>query len=178
MNQEVLLLLTTKSRHGCQTAFQVCTGTICGIAFEKIETSSLFYVSEWDIFAFLTELFQFSARLWKLNFMCHEEIFWAIFFSLKIVSYQNCFETLGKKTFRILKKISAGLAILHPISFDKNSDMSFWRESTVMKVSSFEEKEQKTISFYSKSPPFFLKTTFCFSRVSFAFYWNKFQTHN
>ena len=79
------------------------------------------------------------------------------FFLFKKCFLSNCFQILSKKTFRFMKKISAVLAILHPISFDKNSDMSFWRESTLMKVSSFEEKEQKTISFYSKSPPFFWK---------------------
>ena len=52
---------------------------------------------------------------------------------------------LSKKTSRFLEKISAALAILHAIRFDEYSDVSFWRESTLMKVSSFEEKEQKLI---------------------------------
>ena len=67
------------------------------------------------------------------------------FFSSKTVLYQNCLQILSKKTFRILEEISAGLGILHPISFDKFSDVSFWRKSTLIKVSSFEEKERKTV---------------------------------
>ena len=159
-----------------QKNFQTSQKKFCRIS--KFETSSLFYVSEWDVFTFLTELFLFLARLWKLNFMCHGE-FWAIFFFSKNVCYQNCFQILSKKTFRFLKKNCCRIAtILHPISFDEYSEVSFWRKSTLINVSRCEEKERETIWFYSKSLPFFLKTAFCFRRVSFAFIWNKFQSHN
>ena len=110
--------------------------------------------------------------------LCIMRNYSAIFLSSKTVFYQNCLQILSKKTFSFLEKSSAGLAKLHANSFDEFSDVSFWRESTLIKVSSFEEKEQKTIWFYSKSPPFFLRTAFCFSRVSNAFFWNKIQTHN
>ena len=94
--------------------------------------------------------------------LCVMRIFLNFLFSSKTVFYENFLQILSKKTFWFLKTFSAGLAILHPISFDKNSDTSFWRESTLMKVSTFEEKEQKTISFYSKSLPFFFENDILF----------------
>ena len=97
-------------------------------------------------------------------------IFWAIFFSSKTVCFENCLQILSKKTFRFLENVSAGLAILHAISIDEYYDVSFRKESTLIRVWSFEEKEQKTIWFYSKWPPFFLRTAFCFSPLSFAFF--------
>ena len=113
-------------------------------------------------FMCLSEIF---SRFWQKYFnfrhacgnwiLCVMRKFLSIFFSSKSVSYQNCFQNLSKKAFRFLKKTSAGLAILHPISFDEYSDVSFGRESTLIKVSSFEKEEQRTIWFYSKSPPFF-----------------------
>ena len=143
------------------------------MAFEKFETSSLFYVSEWDIFTFLTEIFQFTAGLWKLIFMCHKDFFEQFFSPQKLFFYQNCLRILSKKTFRLLRKIFAGLAILHPVSFDEYSDVSFWRESTLIKNSSFEEKEQKTIWFYSKSPPFFWEQHSVFSEHPLRFFGKK-----
>ena len=177
VNQEVLLLLTKNSRHGCQTAFQVCTGTVCGIAFEKLETSNFFYVSERYFHVFDRKISLFGT-LEEIEFYVSWGIFWAMFFSSENVFYHSCLQRLDKNFFRFPKKISTGLAILHPISFDEYSDVSFWRESTLIKVSSFEEKEQKTFWIYSKSPPFFLRTAFFFSRVLLAFFWNKIQTHN
>ena len=94
-------------------------------------------------------------RLEETDFYVSWGNFWALFFSSKTVFYQNCLRMLSKKTFRLLRKIFEGLAILHRISFDQYSDVSFWRESTLIKNSSFEKKEQKTIWFYSKAPPFF-----------------------
>ena len=86
--------------------------------------------------------------------MCHEEIFEHIFlFEKSFLS--KLFSKIKQKIFQISEKTSAGLAILHPISFDEYSDASFGKESTLIKVSSFEKKEQRSIWFYSKSPPFF-----------------------
>ena len=51
--------------------------------------------------------------------------------------------------------------------------MSFWRESTLIKNSSFEEKEQKNYLILLKITSFFLRTAFCFFRASFAFFWKK-----
>ena len=96
--------------------------------------------------------------------------FWAIFFSSKTVFYQTCLQILSKKTFRFQEKISARLAILHAVSFDEYSDVSFWRESTRIKVSSFEEKDQKTIWFYSKWPRFFWELHSVFPEYHLRFF--------
>ena len=128
----------------------------------------MFYVFEWENFTFLTELFLFLARLWKLNFMCHEEILSNFFFKKCLLS--KLFSNIKQKTFRFLKKFSAGLAILHPICFGEYSEMSFWRKSTLMKVSSFEEKERKTVWFYSKSFPFFWQLHSDFAEYHLRFF--------
>ena len=95
--------------------------------------------------------------------------FWANCFFSKNVSYQNCFQISSKKTFRFLKKLSAGLAILHPISFGEYSEVIFWRKSTLIKVSSFKEKERKTIWFFSKTLPFFWKLHSVFPEYQLRF---------
>ena len=95
-------------------------------------------------------------------FLCVMRIFLSNFFSSKTVFYQNCFQILSKKTFSFLEKISAGLAKLHANSFDEFSDVSFWRESNLIKVSSFEEKEQKTLWLYSIRNPFFFENCVVF----------------
>ena len=75
--------------------------------------------------------------------LCVMRIFLNFLFSSKTVFYENFLQILSKKIFWFLKTFSAGLAILHANSFDEHSDVIFWRESTLIKVSSFEEKEQK-----------------------------------
>ena len=116
----------------------------------------------------------FSFRqAWGNWFLCVMRNFLSNFFRFKKCFLSNCLRILSKKTFRFLRKNFAGLAIVHPIIFDQYSDVSFWRESTLIKNSSFEEKEQKIIWFYSKSPPFFWELHSVFSGHHLRFFGKK-----
>ena len=80
------------------------------------------------------------------------------------------FPNVKQKTFSFLKKISAGLAVLHTISFDEYSDVIFWRQSTLIKVSGFEEKEQKNYLFLLKITSIFSELHSVFSEYHLRFF--------
>ena len=124
------------------------------LLLKKLKPQACFMCLSEIISRFWRNYFKFRHACGNWN-LCTMRKFLINFFPSKTVFCQNWLQISNEKTFRFLEKVSTVLAILHAISFDEYSDVSFWRGSTLIKFQALKRKNKKLFDSTQNDPHFF-----------------------